>query len=71
MIRVPGRQIVYILRIAGQPVDCREMSGVGQGFVQPPETPHETLGIHGHRFREVAALRGHRADDGHGPLGLI
>ena len=43
-------------RIAGKPLDCREMSCVGQVFVQSPETADETLGILRHRLGEIAAL---------------
>ena len=47
------------------------MAGIGQIFVQAPETAHEPLGVLGHRLGEVAALGGDRADDGNGTLGTV
>ena len=71
IVHVPGGQVVYIFRIAGKPMDGREVPGVSQGFIQSPEAAHESLGIHGHRLGEIASLRRHCADDGHGAFGSI
>ena len=66
MLAVPVGQISQIFAVAGKPVNGREMSGIGQGFVQSPEAADETLGVLGNGLGEVTALWGNRADNGHG-----
>src|SRR5699024_6210849 len=71
VVFVPGRQVVQILAVAGQPVDGREVSGVCQRLVQSPETADIPFGVHGNRFREVAALGRYGADDGDGSFRTV
>ena len=64
-------QISQIFAVAGEPVDSREMSGIGQGFIKTPEAAHKTLGILGHRLGEVTALGRYGSDDGDGTLRAV
>ena len=65
ILLIPGSQVCQVLTVAGQPLDRREMSRIGERFVQAPEAAHETLGILGDRFGEVAALGRYGANDRH------
>ena len=47
---VPGGEILQILAVAGKPVDCREVAGIGQRFIKSPEAAHKTFGILGNRL---------------------
>ena len=66
MLSVPGSQILQIFAVTGQPLDRREVTGIGEGLVQSPEAADKTLGILSDRFGEVTALRGNRTDNGDG-----
>lgn len=66
MLRVPGRKIREVFRVAGQPLDRREVSRVGEVLIKSPEAADETLGILCDRLGEIAALRGYGSDDGYG-----
>ena len=61
---VPGCQVVQILTVAGQPLDCREMTGICQGFIQSPEAADETFGVLRNGLGEIASLRRYGSDDG-------
>ena len=63
IICIPARQIGQVFAVAGQPVDRREMTGICQVFIQPPEAADETFRILGNGFRKIAALRRYRTDD--------
>jgi len=45
MFSVPWSQVFQIFTVAGEPVDCREVTGIGKGFVQSPEAADETFGV--------------------------
>ena len=65
VLLIPGRQITEVFTVTGEPVDCREMAGIGKGFIQSPETADKTFGIHGYRLGEISTLRGNGADNGY------
>ena len=56
VVHIPGGQIIYILGIAGKPMDRRKMPCIGKTLIQSPEAAHKTLGVLGHRLGEIAAL---------------
>ena len=45
MFSVPWSQVFQIFTVAGEPVDSREVTGIGKGFVQSPEAADETFGV--------------------------
>ena len=45
MLRVPGRKIREVFRVAGQPLDRREVSRVGEVLIKSPEAADETFGV--------------------------
>ena len=51
---------VGVQRIAGQPVDGREVAGVGQRRIQAPEYLYNAQGCLGDRFGDIAARGGIR-----------
>ncbi len=63
-VSVPGSQVFQIFTVAGQPVDGREMSGIGKALIQSPEAADETFGVLCDRFGEVTALWGNCSDNG-------
>ena len=67
----PGRHIVQIQRVAGQPVDGRKMTLVSQRGIQSPEYLHNTKGGLGHRLRDISSRRGYGPDYREGALPLI
>lgn len=69
VLGIPGGEVAEIFAVALGPVDGRIMAGIGQGFVQSPETAGEALGVLGDRFGKVAPLGRDGADDGDAPLG--
>ena len=71
MILIPGSQIPEIFAVAGQPVDSRKMSCIGQALIQTPETADKPFGILCDRLGEITALWGDRTDDGYRPVGSI
>ena len=71
ILRIPGLQIVQIFSIAGCPVDGGVVARISKALVQSPEAAHKPLGVLGDRFGKVRALRGNRADDGHGAFGAV
>ena len=62
VILIPVAQIIQILAVTGQPVDCREMSGIRKTFVKSPEAAHKTFGVLRYRFGKIASLRRDRSD---------
>src|SRR6056297_193718 len=61
----PAGEFDRVLGIGVQRVHRRVETGLGPLPVQRPEAAHVALGVHGHRFGEVAGGRAHGADDGH------
>ena len=55
MLRVPGRKIREVFRVAGQPLDRREVSRVGEVLIKSPEAADETFGVLCDRLGEIAA----------------
>ena len=45
MLSVPWSQVFQIFTVAGEPVNSREVTGIGKGFVQSPEAADETFGV--------------------------
>ena len=58
----PFSHIVHIEGIAGQPVDGREMSLIGQGGIQSPEDLDNAEGGLGHRLRDISSWRRYGSD---------
>ena len=58
MLSVPGSQVLQIFAVAGQPLDGREVTGIGKSLVQSPETADKTFGILCDRLGEITTLRG-------------
>jgi hypothetical protein len=68
MLSVPGSQVLQIFAITGQPLDSREMAGIGKGLVQSPEAADKSFRILCNRLGEITTLRGNCTDNGYGTL---
>ena len=60
----PFPDCIHIQRVAGQPVDRREMALIGQRGIQAPEYLDDTQRRLGDRLGNIAARRRYGADDG-------
>ena len=66
MSGVPVRKVVGIFAVAVVPIDGRIMPGIGQRFIQRPETAYEPLCILGNRLGKISPLRRNSPDNGNG-----
>ena len=64
MFGKPWRQILNVFAVAGQPVDCRIMPRIGKLLIKGQKRACKPLGVLRDRLGKVAALRGHRPDNG-------
>ena len=67
----PLLHIVQIQRVAGQPVNGRKMSLVGQRRIQPPEHFYNTKGSLGYRLGNISSRRRHGADNRQSPFSVL